>query len=157
MSVGFALLFTPLFTVCLSSVRPELYSHGSAVLGSLQQVAGAAGVALFVALMSAQTARLTAAGAAPIEALAGGIRAAFLCGAVCSLLAVACAFLVRKPDVHATPLLTDKASRDLTAPTTISSRWRQGQPSSSVYVAAIGVSAVEQRTGSLAGRFAGKC
>ena len=31
MSVGFALLFTPLFTVCLSSVRPQLYSHGSAV------------------------------------------------------------------------------------------------------------------------------
>ena len=103
MSVGFALLFTPLFTVCLSSVRPELYSHGSAVLGSLQQVAGAAGVALFVALMSAQTARLTAAGAAPIEALAGGIRAAFLCGAVCSLFAVACAFLVRKPDVQGMP------------------------------------------------------
>ncbi len=57
MSIGFGLLFTPLFTVSLSSVRPELYSHGSAVLGSLQQVAGAAGVALFVALMSAQTAR----------------------------------------------------------------------------------------------------
>jgi DHA2 family lincomycin resistance protein-like MFS transporter len=101
MSVGFALLFTPLFTVSLSSVRPELYSHGSAVLGSLQQVAGAAGVALFVALMSGQTARLTAAGAEPIEALAGGIRAAFLCGAVGALFAVACAFLVRKPDVSA--------------------------------------------------------
>ena len=102
MSVGFALLFTPLFTVSLSSVRPELYSHGSAVLGSLQQVAGAAGVALFVALMSGQTARLAAAGAAPIEALAGGIRAAFLCGAVGALLAVVCAFFVRKPDASAT-------------------------------------------------------
>jgi len=98
MSVGFALLFTPLFTVCLSSVPRELYAHGSAVLGSLQQVAGAAGVALFVALLSARSARLAAAGAPPIEALAGGIRAAFLCGAVCALLAVACAFLVRKPD-----------------------------------------------------------
>jgi DHA2 family lincomycin resistance protein-like MFS transporter len=98
MSVGFALLFTPLFTVSLSSVRPELYSHGSAVLGSLQQVAGAAGVALFVALMSAQSAKLAAGGAAPIDALAGGIRAAFLCGAVSALLAVACAFLVRRPE-----------------------------------------------------------
>jgi DHA2 family lincomycin resistance protein-like MFS transporter len=103
MSVGFALLFTPLFTVSLSSVRPELYSHGSAVLGSLQQVAGAAGVALFVALMTGQTARLAAAGAAPLDALAGGVRAAFLCGAVCALLAVAFAFLVRKPDTYATP------------------------------------------------------
>jgi DHA2 family lincomycin resistance protein-like MFS transporter len=101
MSIGFAPLFTPLFTVSLSSVRPELYSHGSAVLGSLQQVAGAAGVALFVALMSGQSARLAARGMAPLEALAGGIRAAFLCGAICALFAVACAFLVRKPDAPA--------------------------------------------------------
>jgi MFS transporter, DHA2 family, lincomycin resistance protein len=103
MSIGFGLLFTPLFTVSLSSVRPELYSHGSAVLGSLQQVAGAAGVALFIALMTARTARLTGEGAAPIEALAGGIRAAFLCGAIIALLAVVCAFLVRKPDAVAVP------------------------------------------------------
>jgi DHA2 family lincomycin resistance protein-like MFS transporter len=103
MSIGFGLLFTPLFTVSLSSVRPELYSHGSAVLGSLQQVAGAAGVALFIALMTAQSARLAAAGAAPIEALAGGTRAAFLCGAVAALFAVGCAFLVRKPDAQPMP------------------------------------------------------
>ncbi len=103
MSVGFALLFTPLFTVTLSSVRPELYSHGSALLGSLQQVAGAAGVALFVALMSAQTARLASSGATPVEALAGGARAAFFCGALFSLLAVACAFFVRKPPAQAIP------------------------------------------------------
>jgi DHA2 family lincomycin resistance protein-like MFS transporter len=103
MSIGFALLFTPLFTVALSSVRPELYSHGSAVLGSFQQVAGAAGVALFIALMSARTAQLTAGGAAPIDALAGGIRAAFFCGAIFALAAVACALLVRKPDAPAVP------------------------------------------------------
>jgi DHA2 family lincomycin resistance protein-like MFS transporter len=103
MSIGFGLLFTPLFTVSLSSVKPELYAHGSAVLGSLQQVAGAAGVALFVALMTAQTARLTAEGAAPLEALAGGIRAAFLTGAIVALFAVAVAFLVRKPDSPAMP------------------------------------------------------
>src|SRR5690606_8955571 len=101
MSIGFGLLFTPLFTVSLSSVRPELYSHGSAVLGSLQQVAGAAGVALFVALMSAQAAELAAGGAAPIDALAGGIRAAFLCGAIFALAAIACALLVRRPDAPA--------------------------------------------------------
>ena len=103
MSIGFGLLFTPLFTVSLSSVPPQLYSHGSAVLGSSQQVAGAAGVALFIALMTAQSARLASAGAVPVEALAGGIRAAFLCGAIIALLAVACAFLVRKPDTPAAP------------------------------------------------------
>jgi MFS transporter, DHA2 family, lincomycin resistance protein len=103
MCIGFALLFTPLFTASLSSVPPQLYSHGSAVLGSLQQVAGAAGVALFIAIMTAQQAKLAASGVVAVEALAGGVRAAFLAGAVGAVLAVACSFLVRKPDAPAIP------------------------------------------------------
>lgn len=95
--IGFALLFTPLFTASLSSVPPQLYPHGSAVLGSFQQVAGAAGVALFIAIMTAQQTKLVASGLASGEAMAGGVRAAFLAGAIGALLAVACAFLVRKP------------------------------------------------------------
>jgi DHA2 family lincomycin resistance protein-like MFS transporter len=97
MSVGFAFLFTPLFTMSLSSVSPRLYSHGSAVIGTIQQVAGAAGVALFVALMSARSTTLTARGLASVDALSGGIRAGFLCGAIISLLAVACVFFVQRP------------------------------------------------------------
>jgi DHA2 family lincomycin resistance protein-like MFS transporter len=103
MCVGFALLFTPLFTVCLSSVPPQRYSHGSAVLGSLQQVGGAAGVALFIAIMSGRTAELAAAGTTEIEALAGGIRAAFLVGAIGALFAVASTFFVRKPESAGPP------------------------------------------------------
>ena len=103
MCTGFALLFTPLFTASLSSVPPQLYSHGSAVLGSLQQVAGAAGVALFIAIMTAQQAKLAATGVVTVEALAGGIRAAFLAGAIGAVFAVACAFFVRKPDAPAMP------------------------------------------------------
>jgi len=103
MCIGFALLFTPLFTASLSSVPPQLYSHGSAVLGSLQQVAGAAGVALFIAIMTAQQAKLAATGVVTVEALAGGIRAAFLAGAIGAVFAVACAFFVRKPDAPAMP------------------------------------------------------
>lgn len=89
MCVGFAFLFTPLFTASLSSVKPSLYSHGSAVIGTIQQVAGAAGVALFVALMSARTTILSTRGLGAVEALSGGIRAGFLCGAIISLFAVA--------------------------------------------------------------------
>jgi DHA2 family lincomycin resistance protein-like MFS transporter len=77
MSVGFAFLFTPLFTASLSSVKPSLYSHGSAVIGTIQQVAGAAGVALFVALMSARSTTLTVRGLAPVDALSGGVGMAF--------------------------------------------------------------------------------
>ena len=97
-SIGLALVFTPLFTAALGSVRMEMYSHGSAILGSVQQVAGAAGIALFVALMTIRTAGLTAEGVEPVSALAGGIQLAFLIGAVISLFAIVTAFFVRKPD-----------------------------------------------------------
>jgi DHA2 family lincomycin resistance protein-like MFS transporter len=95
--IGLALMFTPLFTASLSSLPMQLYSHGSAILGSVQQVAGAAGVALFVALMTIQSSALLAAGSAPIPAISGGIHAGFLCGAVISLFAIAAAFFVKKP------------------------------------------------------------
>jgi DHA2 family lincomycin resistance protein-like MFS transporter len=96
-SLGLALLFTPLFTTSLGAVKPQFYSHGSAILGSTQQLAGAAGVALFIAVMSLQTAARKAAGASPVEALAGGIRVAFMIGAVISLFAILTSFFIRKP------------------------------------------------------------
>ncbi len=97
LSLGLALIFTPLFTSSLGSLPPKLYSHGSAVIGSFQQVAGAAGIALFVALMSIGVTSLTAEGLGPVEATAGGIRIAFTCGAIISLFMIACAFFVRRP------------------------------------------------------------
>jgi DHA2 family lincomycin resistance protein-like MFS transporter len=97
-SIGLALVFTPLFTAALGSVRREMYSHGSAILGSVQQVAGAAGIALFVALMTIRTQALAGAGLEPVSALAGGIQLAFLVGAVISLFAILTAFFVRKPE-----------------------------------------------------------
>jgi len=97
LSVGLALLFTPLFSTSLGSLPPQLYSHGSAMIGTVQQVAGAAGTALFVAIMTARTASLATGGSAPLDALAGGIGAAFLCGAIISLFAIVAAFFIRRP------------------------------------------------------------
>ena len=97
LSVGLALMFTPLFTASLGSLEPRLYSHGSAVIGTVQQVAGAAGTALFVALMTLRASSEVAAGADPISATASGVNAAFYCGALISLAGVVCSFFVRKP------------------------------------------------------------
>ncbi len=97
LSLGMALLFTPLFTAGLGAVEPQLYSHGSAIVGTVQQVAGAAGTALFVTVLAVQTSAFSAGGAADRSAAAGGSRAAFLAGAVISVLAVAAAFFIRKP------------------------------------------------------------
>jgi len=93
---GFSFLFGPLFTLSLGSVKPEYYSHGSALLGSIQQVAGAAGVALLIAIMASRAQSLG--GIDNVEALAGGIRTAFLVGASISLLAVVTTFFIRKPE-----------------------------------------------------------
>lgn len=98
LSLGLALTFTPLFTSSLGSVEPRLYSHGSAILGTVQQVAGATGTAVFVTLMASGAASMLADGATETVATAAGVRSAFLVGAIVSLGAVALSFFVRKPD-----------------------------------------------------------
>ncbi|MCU1419459.1 DHA2 family efflux MFS transporter permease subunit [Mycetocola sp.] len=97
LSLGLAFLFTPLFTSALGAVQPALYAHASATVGTVQQVAGAAGTALFVTIMSTTSAALSSDGTAGIAAAAGGIRSAFLVGAIISLLAIVGAIFVSKP------------------------------------------------------------
>lgn len=106
LSIGLALMFTPLFTSSLGSLTPKFYSHGSAVIGTVQQVAGAAGIALFVSLMTLRTTELVADGAELVPATSQGIQLAFLCGAIISLFAVLAAFFIRRPPqpVAATPV-----------------------------------------------------
>lgn len=97
LSVGLALSFTPLFTASLGSLQPKFYSYGSAVLSTIQQVAGAAGIALMVAVLSGVAAGALDSGAAGAAAEAAGVRAAFTVAAIISLPAIVGAFLVRKP------------------------------------------------------------
>jgi len=47
-----AAVFTPVFTLGLGSVPPQLYSHASSLLGALQQVAGAVGTAVSITVMA---------------------------------------------------------------------------------------------------------
>ena len=95
MSVGLAMSFTPLFSASLSSLQPRLYSHGSAVLNTLQQVAGAVGVAVLITTMSSVASDQSALG--EIASQAAGAQSAFMIGAIVSLGAVAGAFFVRSP------------------------------------------------------------
>lgn len=97
LSLGLAMMFTPLFTAGLGALPPHLYSHGSAILGTIQQVGGAAGTALLIAVLTLQSTALAAGGAGADAAQAGGIRTAFLAGAIISLFGVAGSFFIRKP------------------------------------------------------------
>ena len=97
LSFALALMFTPLFTAGLGALKPALYSHGSAIVGTVQQVAGAAGTALFVTVMAAQATKAMSNGMPPVAATASGIQAAFITGAIISLFAIPIATLIRKP------------------------------------------------------------
>ncbi|MCK2036233.1 DHA2 family efflux MFS transporter permease subunit [Microbacterium sp. SSW1-49] len=97
MSVGLAMSFTPLFSASLGSLQRSLYSHGSAVLNTLQQVGGAAGVALLTVTYAAILHAGENEGLTTATAGAPGARMAFLIAAIISLAAVALSPFVRKP------------------------------------------------------------
>ncbi|MBZ5734278.1 DHA2 family efflux MFS transporter permease subunit [Nocardioides sp. TRM66260-LWL] len=94
MMVGLAAVFTPVFALGLGSLPPHLYSHGSSILGTLQQVAGAVGTAAVVVIADARTRGLMADGVAGVDAVVGGLRCAFLAGAGAAVLVVALAALL---------------------------------------------------------------
>lgn len=97
LSVGLAFLFTPLFSSGLGALPRDLYSHGSAVLSTIQQVSGAAGIALFVSLMSLGTAAALEAGLDQAHALSAGLRLGFMAGGIAALVLFAASFFVRRP------------------------------------------------------------
>lgn len=97
LSLGLAFMFTPLFTIALGALPPHLYGHGSAMVGTVQQVAGAAGTALFVTVMSTVAAAQPA-GTAAEAALATGARASFLTVGIIWIAAIVASFFLRKPE-----------------------------------------------------------
>jgi DHA2 family lincomycin resistance protein-like MFS transporter len=79
LTVGLSFMFTPLMTDALGSLPADLYGHGSAIVTTLQQVAGAAGTAVFITIM-------TVSSMAPGGAVdAAGTHAAFLVAAIISV------------------------------------------------------------------------
>lgn len=96
---GLAFTFTPLFSAGLGALQPDLYSHGSAILNTVQQVMGGVGTALFVTLMAASAAGPLAAGASVAVANAAGVHAAFVAGGIISLAGIIASFFVRRPPV----------------------------------------------------------
>lgn len=94
--ISLAFVFTPVFTTGLAALPAPLYAHGSALLGTLQQVAAAAGTALVVTVLSIRSAQVMDSGAGTAEALAQGTAAGLAVGAGLALGVVALALLVRR-------------------------------------------------------------
>jgi EmrB/QacA subfamily drug resistance transporter len=94
MMICLAGVFTPVFTLGLGAVPMHLYSHGSSILGTLQQVAAAFGTALVITVMTARANALADGGSSQAGALLGGMQWAFAVGALISVLIVVFALVL---------------------------------------------------------------
>ncbi|MFW3385144.1 UNVERIFIED_CONTAM: MDR family MFS transporter [Kocuria sp. CPCC 205274] len=98
--IGMAMLMTPLMTVALGALPRELYGHGSAIMNTLQQLAGAAGTAVLIAAMTIGATAAAAGGAAADLAQVLGTQDAFVVGGVLGLIAVIASPFVRRLPVE---------------------------------------------------------
>jgi DHA2 family lincomycin resistance protein-like MFS transporter len=94
-SIGLALMMTPAFTGGLGALPRSLYSYGSALLGTVQQVGAAVGTAVAIAVLSWRQGALLDGGAAAQDALDGGVRASLLVGVGLGVLVVVISTFVR--------------------------------------------------------------
>jgi len=95
-SLGLALMMTPLMTTALGSLPKHLYGHGSAILNTLQQLAGAAGTAILIAALSFGTRAAVAGGADLAQATVDGAHTAFIvAGVMAALVLVASPFVTK--------------------------------------------------------------
>src|SRR5699024_5969259 len=88
-------------TTALGSLPQPLYPHGSAIVGTVQQVAGAAGAALMIALMSRIAAGVEAEGGSPAQGIADGTSLAFLLSAGLGVVTIAISLFLRRNPQHA--------------------------------------------------------
>ncbi|MBB3938129.1 DHA2 family efflux MFS transporter permease subunit [Aureimonas phyllosphaerae] len=103
--VGQAMMWTPLFAASLGVLDKHLLPHGSAIVNTLQQLAGAAGIAIMFSIMSTTSEALVAGGEAVGQAMAHGAQQAYLVGCVFVILSLVTAlFLPRRPIPGGVPL-----------------------------------------------------
>ncbi|MEI4273180.1 MDR family MFS transporter [Klenkia sp. LSe6-5] len=88
LSAGLSSVLTPLLASALGALPAELHSHGSAMINTVQQLAGATGTALFITLMAQ-------AGHVGDNAPIVGVQLAFTVGAGLSIISVVGVLFVR--------------------------------------------------------------
>lgn len=102
MMIGISLVMMPAQTTALNQLPRALYPHGTAILNTLQQVAGAIGMALFISIMSNGTKDYlngSSNPADPVEQLKGmieGLHNAFWVGLGLGVLALVVGLFIRR-------------------------------------------------------------
>ncbi|WP_394281156.1 MDR family MFS transporter [Corynebacterium sp.] len=94
-SFGLAMSLTPLMTTAMSSLPDDIYSHGSAILNTLMQLAGAAGTAVMITTFDL----VSIAGGDTVESRGQGGASAFLICAVLLTVAAVATFFLHRPEL----------------------------------------------------------
>jgi MFS transporter, DHA2 family, lincomycin resistance protein len=100
--VGISMVWMPAQTNGLNQLPPELYPHGTAVMNTLQQVAGAIGTAVAISILTSGMEKYLHGSAAPNElaemskAMTFGSQNVFLFAMTVTLIGLAMAFFIRR-------------------------------------------------------------
>lgn len=98
MMIGISMVMMPAQTTALNQLPRLLYPHGTAIMNTLQQVAGAVGMALFISIMTAgaKTYVETTGDKNPVESMVAGLHSAFITGLVFAGIALVLGFFVKR-------------------------------------------------------------
>ncbi|UNK18895.1 DHA2 family efflux MFS transporter permease subunit [Paenibacillus sp. N3/727] len=98
MMIGISMVMMPAQTTALNQLPRLLYPHGTAIMSTLQQVAGAIGMALFISIMTAGAKNYveTTGDLNPVESMVAGLHSAFITGLVLAVVALVLGFFVKR-------------------------------------------------------------
>jgi DHA2 family lincomycin resistance protein-like MFS transporter len=98
MMIAISLIMMPVQTNAMNGLAPHHYPHGTALFNTLQQVAGAIGMAFFMSILESKQKEYleTAANPTYAEAINAGIHASFTIGLVFAVIAFLLSLTVRK-------------------------------------------------------------
>ncbi|MBD8070829.1 DHA2 family efflux MFS transporter permease subunit [Bacillus sp. PS06] len=102
LSIGIAMIMMPTQTNALNELTRKHYSHGTAILNTLQQVAAAIGVALFISIMSSGQSRYLSGVSDPSSAdevansMIAGVQTAFTVGLVFAVIGLILALFIKR-------------------------------------------------------------
>ncbi|MBP1964224.1 MDR family MFS transporter [Paenibacillus aceris] len=100
--VGISMVWMPSQTNGLNQLPPELYPHGTAVMNTLQQVAGAIGTAFAISILTSGMEKYLHKSSAPTElkemanAMTFGSQDVFMFAMIVTLIGLAMAFFIRR-------------------------------------------------------------
>ncbi|RUT29899.1 DHA2 family efflux MFS transporter permease subunit [Paenibacillus zeisoli] len=103
--IGLSMVIMPAQTTGLNQLPRPLYPHGTAIMNTIQQVAGAVGTALFISIMSSGQTRYLSGVQDPnnpkqlAEAMTAGVHNAFWFAAVLTVLALILSLFMRRSTV----------------------------------------------------------